>query len=85
MKHLIIAFLILAATMAVGVILAEKKVATLRARRLYPKKGNETEEDVFRLLELGEQSLAIRCYRSLHKVSLREAKDHVLSLRKNGA
>lgn len=53
------------------------KVTELRARGIYPEVGKEKEEDVLRLLQSGQKIMAIRCYRSLHKVGLKEAKDAV--------
>lgn len=59
-----------------------RKHAELRARGLYPADGHETDEDVLRLVQAGEKIMAIRCYRSLHKVGLKEAKDAVERLDK---
>jgi ribosomal protein L7/L12 len=64
---------------------SEKKVAGLRARGIYPQDGKEREEDVLRLLQAGEKIMAIRCYRSLQKVGLKEAKDAVELLEKKNA
>jgi ribosomal protein L7/L12 len=80
MKNLIIIFLAIASVMAIARLLSERQIANLRARGVYPEKGKEKEGDVLRLLELGKPTLAIRCYRSLHKIGLREAREHVLSL-----
>ena len=73
----------IAVTAFVAVGRAEKKVASLRARGFYPEAGKEKEEDVLPLLKSGEKIMAIRCYRSLHKVGLKEAKDAVELLEKN--
>ena len=64
---------------------SEKKIAELRARGVYPEDGKETDEDVARLLQSGQKIMAIRCYRSLHKVGLKEAKDAVELLEKKTA
>jgi len=64
---------------------AERKVADLRERGIYPAAGNEKDEDVLRLLQAGERIMAIRCYRSLHKVGLKEAKDAVELLENKNA
>jgi ribosomal protein L7/L12 len=64
---------------------AERKVADLRARGIYPAAGDEKDEDVLRLLRAGEKIMAIRCYRSLHKVGLKEAKDAVELLENQNA
>jgi ribosomal protein L7/L12 len=89
-SEIIIISVILAATLGITVAFvatrcAEKKVAGLRARGLYPESGRETEQDIIRLLQSGEKIMAIRCYRSLHKVGLREAKDAVESLETKSA
>jgi ribosomal protein L7/L12 len=64
----------------IGQLASEKKAAVLRARGIYPARGQEKDEDVLKLLRAGEKIMAIRCYRSLHRVGLREAKDAVESL-----
>ena len=64
------------------VIGASRKHAELRARGIYPEDGHETDEDVLRLVQAGEKIMAIRCYRVLHKVGLKEAKDAVERLDK---
>ncbi|HYC71808.1 MAG TPA: hypothetical protein VEB66_11415 [Opitutaceae bacterium] len=62
-----------------------KKIAGLRMRGLYPPEGKESDDDVLRLLEAGEKTLAIRCYRSLHQVNLRTAKEAVALLEEKNA
>jgi ribosomal protein L7/L12 len=64
---------------------AEKRVAGLRASGNYPDHGKEREEDVLRLLSAGEKIMAIRCYRDLHKVGLKEAKLAVETLQRKTA
>lgn len=80
MKALLIIVSLVSALIIIGRILAERKVAALRASGLYPKKGEETEADVVRLIERGEPVFAMRCYRSLHNVSLREARIRIVAL-----
>lgn len=53
---------------------SHKKLIALRSKGLYPKETEESEDDVLRLIKLGEFVFAVRCYRSIHKVSLKEAK-----------
>jgi len=65
-------FLILAAVAA-----SKSRVGALRARGIYPEEGKETDDHVLRLLRAGEKIMAIRCYRELHHVGLKEAKDAV--------
>jgi len=64
---------------------ARRKVADLRARGLYPPAGQATDADVRRLLQGGEKIMAIRCYREIHQVGLKEAKDAVELLEANGS
>jgi ribosomal protein L7/L12 len=45
----------------------------------------ERHEDVLRLLKHGEKVMAIRCYRTVHKVSLKEAKEKVEALANQAA
>lgn len=73
------------AVVLVGNFFAERKVSSLRARGIYPEKGKEREADVSRLLSAGEKIMAIRCYRALHKVGLKEAKEAVELLERKNA
>lgn len=52
---------------------ADRKIEEARVRGVYPEAGKETDDDVLRLLESGEKMLAIRCYRAVHGVDLKEA------------
>lgn len=58
------------------------KISNLRESGIYPQKGKATIHDVIGLQEAGLNLWAIRCYREINKVSLREAKSAVSSLRK---
>jgi ribosomal protein L7/L12 len=62
-----------------------KKVEALRARGIYPEEGAASEADVLRLLKCGEKIMAIRCYREIHKVGLKEAKEAVEQLETENA
>jgi hypothetical protein len=53
------------------------KIANLRAKGIYPAQGKEQQEDVLKLLKFGEKPLAIRCYRAIYNVSLKEAQKQV--------
>jgi len=64
----------------VGDCLTRRKVEKLRAMNVYPQAGKEKLEDVLNLLSHGEKVMAIRCYRSIYKVSLKEAKEKVEKL-----
>ena len=54
-----------------------KKENRLRHAGLYPPEGQETSADVDRLLQLGHKIEAIKVYRKLHQVDLKDAKDAV--------
>jgi ribosomal protein L7/L12 len=56
---------------------AKRRLGDLRARGIYPGEGMASDSDVLRLLQAGEKIMAIRCYREIHKVGLKEAKDAV--------
>lgn len=64
----------------IGLYFSARKVASSRARGIYPEAGKEREQDVVRLLSAGEKIMAIRCYRAVHRVGLKEAKDAVEAL-----
>ncbi len=86
MHALLIPAIIVGSTLTlalIAVLCAERKVAALRAEGVYPAKGTETDADVSRLLAHGEKIMAIRCYRTVHKVGLKEAKAAVESLAAN--
>ena len=65
--------------------LSERNLADLRARGIYPAAGSEKDEDVLRLARAGKKILAIKCYRSLHEVGLKEAKEAVELLENQNA
>jgi len=75
---------ILVIVAAASILTTQKKISALRARGIYPKEGKESEEDVIRLLQAGERIMAIKCYRTVHNVGLKEAKDAVELLEKKG-
>lgn len=56
----------------------EKRLHVLRMHGIYPKNGRESEADIARLKKAGETVLAVRCYRALHRVGLKEAHDAVM-------
>lgn len=62
-------------------VIQNRKIQALRSKGLYPREKMETEEDVARLIKLGEMTLAVRCYRSLHGGSLKAAKQRVESIK----
>lgn len=54
-----------------------RKVQKLRDAGIYPPAGLETDGDVDRLLQLGMKIEAIKIYRTVHGVGLKEAKEAV--------
>ena len=57
--------------------LHRRKVETLRQQGIYPLEGVETPEDVDRLILARRKIEAIKVYRSLNGVGLKEAKEAV--------
>jgi ribosomal protein L7/L12 len=74
---LVVLFGLVLAIFLIGGLITKRKIKTLRAKGIYPPGGMEKQEDVLRLLKCGEKVMAIRCYRNVHKVSLKEAKEKV--------
>jgi len=63
---------------AIAAIRALRKKESARIRALWPPPGQApTVEDVKRLARAGEKILAIKMYREIYPVGLREAKDVV--------
>jgi ribosomal protein L7/L12 len=48
---------------------------------MYPQPGEGTDSDVRRLVMSGEHMLAIKLYREIHHVGLKEARDAIDTLR----
>lgn len=55
----------------------QRRVQRLKDAGVFPQPGEETEADVDRLLHLGLKIEAIKVFRTVHEVGLREAKDAV--------
>ena len=53
------------------------KIKRAQASGLYPKRGQGTDEDVKRLLSHGQKIMAIKLYREIHDVGLKDAKEAV--------
>ena len=66
-----------------GAVISNRKIKNMRDAGIYPESGKEKEEDVLRLLKSGNKILAIKCYREIHKIGLKEAKDAVELLEKH--
>ena len=56
---------------------SQANVRRLRERGMYPQPGEESDEDVDRLLQHGHKIDAIKVYRAIYQVGLQEAKDAV--------
>ena len=73
-------FLVIGAVLLVLLVIArriDQRTQRLRQEGLYPREGQETAGDVDRLLQLGHKIEAIKVYRALHGVGLKEAKEAV--------
>ena len=53
------------------------KIEDLRRTGVYPRPGEETEADIDRLIMKGHKIEAIKVFRALHDVDLKEAKEAV--------
>jgi ribosomal protein L7/L12 len=60
-----------------------RRVQGLRVRGLYPEEGKEKDDDVLRLLKAGEKIMAIKCYRELHGLGIKKAKEAVELIERN--
>jgi ribosomal protein L7/L12 len=72
--------IVIVALLALGFFMAQRsrnKVERLRRTGVYPRAGEETEADVDRLILKGHKIEAIKVFRALHGVDLKEAKDAV--------
>ena len=67
----------LVAVLVVWGAMNRSRVEHLRQQGIYPAPGQETEADVERLLSLGHKIEAIKVYRAIHGVGLKEAKEAV--------
>lgn len=74
--------LVLVFLLGVAQLYAAWKISRLRESGIYPQKGKATISDVVRLREAGLNNWAIRCYREINNVSLKEAKSAVSGLAK---
>ncbi|MGB9108909.1 MAG: hypothetical protein WCC39_09500 [Telluria sp.] len=55
-------------------------VMWMRRAGRYPQRGEATMADVERLLDRGANGYAVRCYREIHRCSLRQASEAVRAL-----
>ncbi|MDP3937756.1 MAG: ribosomal protein L7/L12 [Deltaproteobacteria bacterium] len=75
--QVLVIILILIGAGFVLVTLGRRKDEQLRNSGVYPREGQETGADVDRLILLGHKIEAIKVYRKLHGVGLKEAKEAV--------
>ncbi len=73
----LVAGLVLVATLYLVALRNQRKLEQLRNTGMLPPAGRETESDVDRLIQLGQKIEAIKVYRGLHRVGLKEAKEAV--------
>jgi ribosomal protein L7/L12 len=72
--------------LALGLTLVQRsqnRVRQLREDGMYPPQGEEADADVDRLLQHGHKIEAIKVYRTVHRVGLKDAKDAVEERQKN--
>lgn len=55
-------------------------VMLMRRAGRYPRRGQATMADVERLLDTDSRGYAVRCYRDIHRCSLRQASEAVRAL-----
>lgn len=73
-------FLGLAGLLAIASIFTSRRDTKLRKSGVLPPVGKATMADVERLIQAEQLIAAIRCYREIHHVGLRDAKDAVENL-----
>ena len=59
---------------------AAKQLASLRQQNIYPPLGHGTDEDVKRVLRASNRIFAVKLYREIHGVTLKEAVTSVKSM-----
>ena len=59
---------------------SQSRIDRSRQQGIYPEPGQETDRDVERLVSMGRKIDAIKVYRAVHKVGLKEAKEAVEAL-----
>lgn len=72
--------IVIGALVVLGFAMARRrrdKIDNLRRTGVYPRPGEETEADIDRLIIKGHKIEAIRVFRALHDVDLKEAKEAV--------
>jgi ribosomal protein L7/L12 len=76
---LIGAFIVIDALILLGILASanRRRTEALRQQGLYPAPGKGTDADVAKLLAAGRKIDAIKIYREIHGVGLKEAKEAV--------
>lgn len=72
--------IVIGALLVLGVFMVQRrrsKIENLRRTGVYPRPGEETEADIDRLIMKGHKIEAIKVFRALHDVDLKEAKEAV--------
>lgn len=72
--------IVIGALLVLGFFIVQRrrgKIEDLRRTGVYPRPGEETEADVDRLIMKGHKIEAIKVFRALHDVDLKEAKEAV--------
>ena len=71
---------VIGALIVLGVLMVQRrrsKIEDLRRTGVYPRPGEETEADIDRLIMKGHKIEAIKVFRLLHDVDLKEAREAV--------
>ncbi len=74
-------FLVISIVLCLMLIGVRLQVAKARRSGIYPQKGEATMEDVKNLISSGNHLLALRAYREIHGVSLKQAKKEIERLK----
>jgi ribosomal protein L7/L12 len=72
--------IVIGALLALGFFMVQRrrsKIENLRRTGVYPRAGEETEADIDRLIMKGYKIEAIKVFRALHDVDLKDAKEAV--------
>jgi hypothetical protein len=72
--------IVIGALLVLGFFLIQRRrsqIESLRRTGVYPRPGEETEADIDRLIMKGHKIEAIKVFRALHDVDLKEAKEAV--------
>ena len=76
MKIALIVIAVIALLLLIDAV-SRRRLENLRRAGVYPQEGHETPADVDRLIQLNKKIEAIKVYRTLHNVGLKDAKEAV--------